>query len=568
MPGIQILQKKNSNISIDLKQLSNITYNDSYQQSILFENNSFTVFNSSYPDYPITKIIINEVIIILEGYIYNFNQKEFIDRMSNIYQNKKILDIEIIAKELDKIDGDYLIYIINSDNNELVIINDQLKRLPLYYYENSEYFLCGRDLKFITSNIDTEINKDALIDYLLFMIPTRNETLHKNIFMLDSASILQSAQNEFKIQTYKIWNYQEHKYSKKSFEENHKTITKLLFEGMKNRVSAIKGDNINVLLSGGLDSRTIIAMLNKLNKNVNTQTFLYPDKTNLDDYEKSKEIVSLTKFIWNGYDVENINKNNIEEIINLTDAMNFAGIANMLSFLKKITKRKEQYYTGDWGRILKNDFPRERINNYDELVNYLIKFKVVFKPDMIAEILEIPEKRIFDRIKDLFSSYPEKKFKYKYLHFLYHERTQNWLQGGEERNRKYFWSATPFSNQLLYDYLKNINPKHKKSFKLYMQVINNLDARFSGISYGEIDNLNSLKYVVKDKFKLLLGFVPALKNKLKKFRKKEECYFENSQEFIELFSNAKNSKVFKNIVERKYTSSQLFTLVSLLEYLR
>ena len=63
MPGIQLLQKKNSHISISLKQISNIAYTNDYRQSIIFSNASFMVFNSSYEDYPITKYVIKDIII-------------------------------------------------------------------------------------------------------------------------------------------------------------------------------------------------------------------------------------------------------------------------------------------------------------------------------------------------------------------------------------------------------------------------------------------------------------------------------------------------------------------------
>ncbi len=568
MPGIQLLQKKNSNISISLKQISNIAYTNDYRQSIIFSNDSFIVFNSSYEDYPIKKLVINDIIILLEGYVYNVDMDKFINNIEEIYRNNKILNTDNISNILEKIDGDYIIYIINSKSNELVIINDQLKRLPLYYLENNEFFICGRDLKFITANMKLEINNDALIDYLLFMIPSGKETLYQKVFKLDCASILQSTKSEFKLKSYKIWNYQDQKLKSNSFKKSHEEITKLLFNGMEDRVSSIKGNNVNVLLSGGLDSRMIIAMLNKLDKNVNTHTFLYSDKTNIDDYEGSKKIASLTEFNWNGYDIKDINKENIQEIINLKDAMNYAGVANILSFLKKITKNNEQYYTGDGGRILKNDFPRERIRNYDELISYLVAHKVVFKPKVVAEILGISLEQVLNRILMIFSTYPESDFKYKYLHFVYHERTLNWLQEGEDRNRKYFWSATPFSNQLLYDYVKNINPKYKKSFRLYKQVVNNIDKRFISISYGEIDNLSSLRYVISERIKLLLGLFPTIKNGLKNLHRKEIFYFENSDEFMKLFLSNKNQKIFKVIASRNYTKLEIFTLVSLLEYFR
>ena len=114
----------------------------------------------------------------------------------------------------------------------------------------------------------------------------------------------------------------------------------------------------------------------------------------------------------------------------------------------------------------------------------------------------------------------------------------------------------------------NINPKYKRSFRLYKEIINNIDERFLDISYCEIDDLSSLKYIIADKAKLLLGLVPTLKNKLKNFQRKEIYYFKNSDEFIKLFISDKNREIFKNIINKKYTRSEIFTLVSLLEYFK
>ena len=568
MPGIQLLQKKNSNISVSLEQLENIAYNTDYHQSKLFENDSFIVYNSSYEDYPIIKFLINDIVIILEGYVYNINHEKIINNIAEIYKNKNIFNTDIIANEFEGIDGDYIIYIINPIINELVIINDQLKRLPLYYFENENCFICARDLKFITSNMELEINKDALIDYLLFMIPSGDDTLHKNVYKLDCATILKSTRNELTIRNYKIWNYQEQNRKKNSFQKNHQELTNLLLTGMKNLVSKIEGNDINVLLSGGLDSRTIIAMLNKLDKNVHTQTFLLPDKANLDDYEKSKKIASLVGFDWNGYDVEEINIENIHKIINLKDAMNYAGIANILSFLKRITKKNEQYYTGDWGRLFKDEFPKKKINSNSELINYIVCNRVVFKPEVIAEILNIPKQKVLNRINNIFSKYPETDYNFQYMHFLYHERTFNWCQEGEDRNRKYFWFATPFSNQILYDYVNNINPKHKQSFRLYKQILNNIDKSFLDIPYGDSDILNSNKYKITDKMKRILASIPLIWDWLSKHSKKEISYFENGDKFIKLFLSSKNQELFNVNLSRNYTKAELYTLISLLEYFK
>jgi asparagine synthase (glutamine-hydrolysing) len=568
MPGIHLLQKKNSIYKFPNNQLSNNDCGSNYIQSVLFKNDSFFVVNSSYEDYPVSHVNLNNILIVIEGYIYNTEKEKIFDYISEMQKNKTLLCTDVVAKRLEKVDGDYIIYIINTEVNEIVIINDQLKRLPLYYFENKDCLICTRDLKFITSNINVTLNKKGLIDYLLFMVPSGNETLHENIFKLDCASILYSTENKFEIQNYHVWNYQEQIYKKNSFQRNHEILTKILVEGMKNRISKINGKNINVLLSGGLDSRTIIAMLSKYDEFIQTHTFLFADKSNLIDYQKSKEIASLVDFQWNGYYIEDVDEENIRKLINLKDAMNYAGVANILSFLEVITKKNEQYYTGDWGRIFKNDFPREKIYNFKELIDYIVNNKAVFKPEIVAEILNIPLEKVYDRIKEIVSSYPETNFKYKYLHFLYHERTLNWLQEGEDRNRKYFWSATPFSNQLLFDYAKNINPKQKISYKLYKKIISNIDSRFLDISYEKIDDIRSLKFVISDKIKLLLGFSPTIKRILKKNKKKEKKYFEDSNEFIKLFRSNRNMDIFKLNPSRNYTKTEIFTLVSLLEYTR
>src|SRR5690606_36723908 len=88
-------------------------------------------------------------------------------------------------------DGDFIIVIIDTQNNYLYLFNDIFGRLPLYFQSGETGVSISRYLGFI-ANLDSEheFDKAALSQYFVFGYMLGRRTLFKKINHLRPASFL------------------------------------------------------------------------------------------------------------------------------------------------------------------------------------------------------------------------------------------------------------------------------------------------------------------------------------------------------------------------------------------
>ena len=123
--------------------LNSLMYNDSYKQELFLGEDKCLIGCTRYPEYPIHISENNEFWICLEGKIYGKNMASISDEIFALIkhvfnerttaQEKRI----IIADWLLSKDGDFIIYALDKINQDFVIINDVLGRLPFYYYNEN-----------------------------------------------------------------------------------------------------------------------------------------------------------------------------------------------------------------------------------------------------------------------------------------------------------------------------------------------------------------------------------------------------------------------------------------------
>jgi asparagine synthase (glutamine-hydrolysing) len=162
----------------------------------------------------------------------------------------------------------------DKNNGKLVLARDRLGIKPLYYSEDSSQLIFSSEIKAILMNKDfhKEVNNDGLNQYLAFQCILTNQTMFKGIFKLEPGHILVFKDGQ--------------KY-KRSYWSIEDSISPLAQEDIlkTNLISAVGSHLVSdvplgVLLSGGLDSSSIVAIMHELRiKDINTFTvgFSRPD---------------------------------------------------------------------------------------------------------------------------------------------------------------------------------------------------------------------------------------------------------------------------------------------------
>ena len=174
----------------------------------------------------------------------------------------------------------------------------------------------------------------------------------------------------------------------------------------------------------------------------------------------------------------------------------------------------------------------------------------------------------------------EKDMKQKYVHFMITERTMKWLFEGEDRNRNFFRSVSPFYSYQFFNYAMNCPDEMKKDYKLFRLFLEHLSPKIAAA-----DNANWDMPITSDKLKTFFlknkirSFIPRnIKQNIKARFKKKNYLLDSNNAAVECFMlqfkacNHLNSVFnFDELKKIKYLSEDefyyLFTLTSVIEKL-
>jgi len=513
------------------------------------DNNSLLQF-ISYDGYPFLEFSNDQYKVFIEGKIYNKSLSEIRNNiytiLDNVFKHKK--DYKKLNDWLQNTDGDFIIYVFEKKTGQIIIFNDFLGRLPAYYYLENDKLIFSRSLKYIVESSGSNIfDKYSLAQNLLLGYSLGDNTLFPNIKRLKPSSIIHIIPNEKKIIIKKIsiFDYSVKKNIKLGRNNHHvEYLSDLFAQACKNRTIGIK--DIIVSLSGGLDSRIVAGGLNKAKVNFISTTLRDPWKVN--DFEgnleveiaqRVAEVTNSTSIIVDGKLARGLEFSNL---LHFKDGMNHLGLGYLLRYLNDVQKKyssKIVFFTGDGGdKVVKYQPPSGKINSYIELFEYILKIHKRFSIENVSLLTGIKESDIQEYIIEHLKTYPEKTFNDKYVHFIFNERVNNWLFEGEDRNRHFFWSVTPFYSLDFFTASMQTPHKMKKRNKLYIDMLNVFNSELNNIVYANLKwPVNSFKskmfLLAKDTYN---SFPNSYRKKLKKMFGNESIIEKKHNQTIELLN--------------------------------
>jgi len=209
--------------------------------------------------------------IVYNGEIYNFQEKK--DALTKEgYTFKSKTDTEVILALYDKykekclehLRGAFAFAIYDEKDRVLFCARDRIGKKPLKYYIDKDKFIFASELKAILTNPDVKKEPDfqAIYHYLSFQYVPAPLTGFKNIQKLPPAHYLVCQNGKVKIKKY--WSLDFSKKDNLSEEEWTQRIMEKLKECVKIRM--ISDVPLGALLSGGIDSSTVVGLMSQLSK--------------------------------------------------------------------------------------------------------------------------------------------------------------------------------------------------------------------------------------------------------------------------------------------------------------
>ncbi|MGV8947225.1 MAG: asparagine synthase (glutamine-hydrolyzing) [Lutibacter sp.] len=242
-------------------------------------------------------------VLVFNGEIYNY--LELKETLKKDFQFKTSSDTEVLlaayikwGKEcLPKLNGMFSFAIWDTQEKKLFAARDRFGIKPFYYHFKNASFYFASEIKALhIAGISKIPKKKVWASYFAYgTYGNPDESFWEGIQQLPGGHYLEFKENLLTLEKWYFFEQEIKKYQKRlPFEDVKETYQKLLEDSIKIHFRADVPVGFNI--SGGLDSSTLLAFVNKTQKrnNINTYTF-YCDNEDYDELPWVEEMIAETK---------------------------------------------------------------------------------------------------------------------------------------------------------------------------------------------------------------------------------------------------------------------------------
>ena len=213
----------------------------------------------------------NTVWLAFNGEIYNFRDlRAELEKKGHSFRSHTDSEVILHSYEeygLDCVDnfrGMFAFALWDTKKRRLVICRDRIGKKPLYYWQDSRGLIFASEIKSLLCcrDIPRQVNQEGVYSFLAFQYVPGVETAVKNIFRVPPGNMLIAENGTVKLREYwsirKIVNSKGDVTADKAVER----MGHLLEESVRLRL--VSDVPLGVLLSGGLDSSSITALISRI----------------------------------------------------------------------------------------------------------------------------------------------------------------------------------------------------------------------------------------------------------------------------------------------------------------
>ncbi|TSA28018.1 MAG: hypothetical protein D4R67_05005 [Bacteroidetes bacterium] len=433
----------------------------------MFENLRIAVV--TYAGYPVRYFSDDRFEYFLEGRIYNLSdqqEEQRIKEIPKVFQGNCIPGDRLYAL-LNSDDAEFFLCIVDRLSRQWMLVGDSLSRLPVYSCQNKNWALYLRDLAIKRALIPDEPDQVGVAETLYFGYPLSDRTIYRYTHRLMPAFYILEDIHGRKTGTWKQYNFENY-----HTERDPRIIAgkarELFLNACTLRLRSYEERKLS--LSGGLDSRVIGSALRTLKLTFRIDSYLDPWNNALQDLQVAKKIADTWEKKLNVVEIKRSSGEFEDMLIKMKSGMNSLGMSFILEFFTRISGPGMVYITGDGGDKVLPDLTWDmQGKNVYQLASFILKKHIIIVPEIVAK--DTRTEMIRNSLVELLEASPEKSMEGKYIRFLIMGRGVKWLFEGEDRNRCFFPSITPYYSTPLFDYLMAIDPAVKKNYQLYHRFI-------------------------------------------------------------------------------------------------
>ncbi|MFV8366571.1 asparagine synthase (glutamine-hydrolyzing) [Flavobacterium sp. XS1P27] len=260
-------------------------------------------------------------VLVYNGEIYNF--KEFYPELkSNGFDIRTTSDTEVLMKlfqlhglkMLNRLNGMFAFAIWDKLEKKLTLVRDRMGVKPLYYsFYNETLYFASEQKALFTAGVPLKMAQDGLEEYIFNRFVAGENTLYKNVKKVLPGHIM-TIYESGKTTVEKWWNLKKEIQNQPEIKNPVEWFQETFDDSVKMRM--VSDVPVGVMLSGGLDSSSILASLHH-QKYKDIQTF------NIGFKEKEHNEAHLAKMMAEKFDygfqtMQLEDKNLYDQLINAT----------------------------------------------------------------------------------------------------------------------------------------------------------------------------------------------------------------------------------------------------------
>jgi asparagine synthase (glutamine-hydrolysing) len=475
--------------------------------------------NKPYSSYPLHHFSVNGVQVVLEGIIYNQHMAVVEKSISHqLSGDTSATALQLLTASWS---GEWYLWVQNG--SELIIINDPLGRLPVYYYSTNNHFYIGRHLGVLANAGLLQPCPKAAASFLWSSYYIGHRTPYQQVFRLAGGSVVQvNLHTGESLFTFgKSLNFDAR--SNKPLQQTADELAELFKQACAQMATAWPG-HINISLSGGQDSRAVASALAAAQPKLDPLKQLFASSFTMHGAEKdatlAATIAAQLHIPFNEFSIEDLPEDE-DVLLQNKMGMNYVGMAFIHSFYRKMLQKYPApflYVTGDGGDKALPYLGETKHNlSLDELVNQLSMRHAMTPVEKVALLTGMAVNDILQLIYEVVRCYPEAEMNNRSIHFTIYERAAQSFFEGEDRSRYFFWATTPFYDLNFFKAAMLVPDHYKKHYRIYRLFQNALNRQIADIPDASGHSINNWKFVLrKGVQEAFRSAPPSLKNLVRK----------------------------------------------------
>ncbi|GAB3688365.1 hypothetical protein GCM10028857_22430 [Salinarchaeum chitinilyticum] len=475
---------------------------------------------ASYEGYPVRRVETEHGTAFLEGKLYDVDPGEIDAQLERVAAMIAPDDVEGLREWVGARDGDFLIAVV--DGAETTILNDAFARLPAYCATIDGTVVCSRELAFVREfarrrEEPLALDRLAIGQLLAFGYPLGTRTPFEGVRSIppgslvrigggsaaatEAASVSAEASNlpGVEIQSLYEHDFEHCAHADRSVAANADELVDRITAACRRRSDPERRTVVS--LSGGLDSRTVAAAYAATDSTTAADagnggaetndgtpiaaTFQRTTDRNSPEVAAAGAVADHLDLDWTVHTVASSPERR-ETLLQTKQGLNYLGMAFVLDFFEQLRSRHgtTTYVTGDGGdKLLVGLEPATSFDSEAALVDHVVDANSRLPIGDAAAIANVDPDAIRASVAERIDSYPESDLTRSYVHFLIRERGINFLLHGEDRNRYYAWSVSPFYALPVFEYAMDCPDDQKAYRRLQSAILERLDPGLVDLPY-------------------------------------------------------------------------------------